>query len=70
VSVVDVYQGIQVLQIVVVRFVSRTGEPVALVHLLSSPDGSPEDLDTSAIFDNMLPGFFFPSFCGGVFFLI
>jgi hypothetical protein len=55
VSVVDVYQGIQVLRIVVVRFVSRTGEPVALVHLLSSPDGSPEDLDTSAIIDNMLP---------------
>jgi hypothetical protein len=39
----------QVLRIVV-RFVSRTGEPVTLVHLLSSPDGSPEDLDTSAIF--------------------
>ena len=54
-SVVDVYQGIQVLRIVVVRFVSRTGEPVALVHLLSSPDGSPEDLDTSAIIDNVLP---------------
>ena len=28
---------------------------MALVHLLSSPDGSPEDLDTSAIIDNMLP---------------